>query len=310
MLQIEHEIASQPETWRRAAALAPEVAPELPSSGERLAVVGCGTSYFMAQALAVLRERSGHGETDAFPASEMPVERRYDAVLALSRSGTTTEVVRALERVPDGVATVAICAVAGTEVATTAARRVILDFADEQAIVQTRFATTALALMRALMTGSLAALADEADEALAAPLPVDPVRFDQFVFLGAGWSVGLASEAALKLREAAGVWCEAYPAMEYRHGPVSATRSTTLVWALGAVEPGVLESAARAGATVVDSGRDPMAELVVVQRAAVALARGRGLDPNRPRHLSRSVVLDDGRAQAGMTSAPMNEGRP
>jgi hypothetical protein len=35
-----------------------------------------------------------------------------------------------------------------------------------------------------------------------------------------------------------------------------------------------------------------MAELVVVQRAAVDLARARGLDPNRPRHLTRSVVLD------------------
>jgi glutamine---fructose-6-phosphate transaminase (isomerizing) len=53
----------------------------------------------------------------------------------------------------------------------------------------------------------------------------------------------------------------------------------------------VLDDAEKAGATVVSSERDPMAELVRVQRAAVALATARGLDPDHPRHLTRSVVL-------------------
>ncbi len=52
-----------------------------------------------------------------------------------------------------------------------------------------------------------------------------PRRYRRIVFLGAGWTVGLASEAALKLREAAGAWTESYPAMEYRHGPISAASS-------------------------------------------------------------------------------------
>ena len=39
------------------------------------------------------------------------------------------------------------------------------------------------------------------------------------------------------------------------------------------------------------SGRDPMAELVLVQRLAAAVARARGLDPDRPRNLTRSVIL-------------------
>lgn len=42
------------------------------AAGERTAIVGCGTSYYMAQAAAVLREEAGQGETDAFPASEFP----------------------------------------------------------------------------------------------------------------------------------------------------------------------------------------------------------------------------------------------
>ena len=37
---------------------------------------------------------------------------------------------------------------------------------------------------------------------------------------------------------------------------------------------------------------DPLAELIRIQRLAVALAERRGLDPDRPAHLERAVVLD------------------
>src|SRR5580693_6284239 len=89
---IEAEVASQPECWLRAAGLAAEVAGILPARGERVAVAGCGTSWFIAQSYAAAREAAGHGETDAFAASEFPAGRRYDRILALSRSGTTTEI--------------------------------------------------------------------------------------------------------------------------------------------------------------------------------------------------------------------------
>src|SRR5205814_1252266 len=69
------ELATQPANWRRAAALAAESAPALPQRGERVAVIGCGTSWFMAQAYAALRETGGHGETDALAASEFPPGR-------------------------------------------------------------------------------------------------------------------------------------------------------------------------------------------------------------------------------------------
>ena len=39
------------------------------------------------------------------------------------------------------------------------------------------------------------------------------------------------------------------------------------------------------------SGEDPLAELVRVQKLAVAVARARGLDPDRPRNLARSVIV-------------------
>ena len=53
------EIASQPAVWRQAAASLPRQTAALPRRGERVAVVGCGTSWFMAQSYAVLRETGG-----------------------------------------------------------------------------------------------------------------------------------------------------------------------------------------------------------------------------------------------------------
>jgi fructoselysine-6-P-deglycase FrlB-like protein len=291
VLMIEREIASQPSAWGEAARRAAGAAGGLPERGMRLAILGCGTSYFVAQAMGGVRETSGHGETDAFPASEALVWRAYDGVLAVSRSGTTTEILSALERVPTGVVIMAVCAVPDSPVAQMVTHPVLLEFADERAVVQTRFPTTALALFRAHLHEDVDPLIAAADEALAASLPAGLADFERFVFLASGWSVGLANEAALKLREAAGAWTESYPAMEYRHGPVSATTSTTLVWTLGQVDESVLEEAADAGATVVDNRRDAMAELVLVQRAAVVLAKARGLNPDKPPHLSRSVVL-------------------
>ena len=285
------EIESQPSVWRQAADTAVQVAPRLPPAGRRIAIVGCGTSYYIAQSVAAARESSGQGESDAFVASEMPTTRRYDVVLAISRSGTTTEVFRALASLPAGTPSLAISAVPHTPVVEAASDAVLLPFADETSIVQTRFATAALALMRAALGHDLAPAISDAEASLAVPLPVDPAEFEHFVFLGHGWTVGLAFEAALKFRETSGAWAEAYPGMEYRHGPISVAGPNTLVWFLGAPPPDLVAAIRVTGATVEGSAADPMAELVTLQRMAVALAVSRGLDPDRPQHLTRSVVL-------------------
>jgi len=287
----QEEIFSQPQTWRKAVELLPEIAARLPAAGERVAVVGCGTSYFIAQAVACIREAAGQGETDAFVASEMPTARPYDKVLAISRSGTTTEVARCLAALRPGTRRVAISAVADTPVLAEADETIVLAFADETSIVQTRFATTALALLRAHIGEDLSPALADAEHGLAGPLAVEPADFEHFVFLGHGWSVGLASEAALKFREAGQAWAESYPAMEYRHGPISVAGEASLVWMLDTPDQDLVQQVCATGASVVQASGDPMAALVTLQRAAVALAESKGLDPDNPRHLTRSVVL-------------------
>ncbi|MFF9768981.1 SIS domain-containing protein [Streptomyces sp. NPDC053086] len=291
MTHVENELNSQPECWIRAAEEAGRHRSALPEPGERVAVVGCGTSYFMAQAVAALREGAGQGETDAFAASEFPHGRSYDRVVALTRSGTTTEVLELLDTLAGRTRTTAITADPGTPVMAAADDLVVLDFADERSVVQTRFATTALTLLRVHLGLHADAVVTDARTALALPLPEGLVESTQFTFLGRGWTVGLANEAGLKMREASLSWTEAYPAMEYRHGPISVTTGGTATWMLGAAPEGLAEQVRATGGAWIEGELDPLAELVRVQRLAVAVAAARGLDPDRPRHLTRSVIL-------------------
>ena len=294
----EAEIASQPDCWRRAAELAGELTAAgtdlLPVPGERVAVVGCGTSWFIAQSYAAAREASGQGETDAFAATEMPAGRRYDRVLALSRSGTTTEILQLLARLSGTVRTVTITADGSMPAAAAADAAVVLDFADEQSVVQTRFATTELALLLAQLGRDIEPMAVAAEGVLADDLPAELLDAGQVTCLGTGWTSGLASEAALKLREAAGAWTESYPAMEYRHGPIAVAGPGRVVWLFGPAPDGLAAEVAAAGGLVWQPDtavRTPLAELVRVHRVAAAIARARGLDPDRPKNLTRSVIL-------------------
>jgi glutamine---fructose-6-phosphate transaminase (isomerizing) len=280
------EIASQPDLWERARDAAKD---GLPAKGERVLVLGCGTSYYVAAAYAWLREQAGHGVTDAVIASELPpIVRDYDRVVAISRSGTTTEVVQALQALPTRTRVTAVLGELGTPVGDHATDIIDLSYADERSVVQTRFPTTLLTLLRTHLGEDTAGLPAQAGSALAEPTSTLAPR--QLVVLGTGWAAALAQEAALKCRESVGMWAEAYASGEYRHGPISVAGPGTLVWALTPLTPVQVESIEATGATVRQGTLDPQAELVAIQRHAVTWAATAGRDADVPTHLTRSVV--------------------
>ncbi|WEK61632.1 MAG: SIS domain-containing protein [Candidatus Microbacterium colombiense] len=289
---MREELISQPETWAAAADLRDAQA-VLPVAGARIAVVGCGTSWFMAQSYAALRESAGQGETDAFAASEAFVDRGYDAVVALTRSGTTTEVLELVERIKGRVPTIGVIGDPESPLVSLVDDAVLLPFADEQSVVQTRFATTALALFRASLGEDLTAAIEDAAAVLAAPLEDEELRdAEQYTFLGRGWTVGLAHEAALKMRESSQSWTESYPSMEYRHGPLAIAAPGRVTWQFGAAPEGLAAQVEATGSRFVEHPIDPMADLVRLHRVALERALVRGLDPDQPRNLTRSVILD------------------
>jgi fructoselysine-6-P-deglycase FrlB-like protein len=289
------EIATQPDDWARTIRRLDEHADVLPRPGEKVATIGCGTSWFMGQSYAARRESLGQGVTDAFAASEHRLARGYDRVVVISRSGTTTEVISVVDQLrADGIPHVSVVATPGTPVAQESSSTILLDDVDEKSVVQTRFATTTLALLRASLGEDLAPVVEQARAVLAE----DPtsalgplLSVEQVTFLGRDWSIGIANEAALKLRESSQFWAESYPAMEYRHGPISIAAPGRAVWAFGELPEGLAEEVRSTGAHFEHRDADPMVELVRLHRLCLARAEAAGLDPDAPRNLTRSIVL-------------------
>ena len=284
------EVESQPATWATALAFPAAERELLPRTGESTLAIGCGTSYYVLDAYARRRQELGQGLTRAAVASELDDPTPYDRVLYLSRSGTTTDVLRTIERLQGASPSVAVCGVDGTPIANAVDQALILAFADEESVVQTRFATTALLLLRQSIGDDVADLPQQAATALTDALPTEPGLHDHFVFLGTGWTIGVAHEAALKCREAAALHTEAYPIGEYRHGPIAVAGERSLVWSFAPLPADVRDAISQTGARLVEAERDPLAELIRVHRLAIAIAGFKGLDPDTPPHLSRSVV--------------------
>ena len=243
----------------------------------------------MAMSYASLREAAGHGETDVYAGSEMNYTRHYDRIVTISRSGTTSEIVEMLSKI--SAPSVAITAIHNSPVSEMATKTIVMDFADEKSVLQTRWATSALGLLRTHLGFDLRTIIEDAEKALTSDLG-ELVDVEQITFIGRGWTIGLAQEAALKTRESSQFWSEAYPALDYRHGPLSISQPGRAVWAFGAITPDLIRDIEATGALLEMSTLDPMAHLIKAQRVAIAIANKRGCDVDNPRGLSRSIILN------------------
>lgn len=294
---MREELHSQPEIWQQVLDLATSGKLDgvpFPADGQSVAAIGCGTSWFIAQAYAAAREDAGKGVTDAYTPTEMHSDRTYDAYVIICRSGTTTEISEFLDTIPEDATSVVLTGVPDSPVARKATAFVDLGFADEESVVQTRFATSALLLLRTTVEDIeyVKKLPQQAAAALEEEIPEEVISAEQFTFLGKRFGLGLAFEAALKVRESAQAWSESYNPMEYRHGPISIAAPGRVVWSLTTPPEGLAAQIEATGATHVHHEDDPLVELVRVHKAAHLVSASRGLDADEPRNLTRSVVLD------------------
>ena len=234
------EIASQPAIWREA--LAGHAEPrDRAAHACRASACSCSAAApraFVAESFAALREQAGFGVTDAAYASEPWPWRDYDRVIVLSRSGTTTEVLEALDRVPAGVR---------TDRRHRRRRLARSPTAPTTCCCSTSPTRSRSCRPASRRRSSLLARAAFGEDVSALPGrggggPRPPARhrrrrpLDHFVYLGSGWTYGLAQEAALKIREAAQAWSESYPLLDYRHGPLAVADAGSLVWIFGAAD--------------------------------------------------------------------------
>lgn len=331
------EIMSQPHAWRAAAReLEDHLAAmrDLGAAGfDQVIFTGCGSTYYLALAAAALTQQLAGVPARGVPASELwlypdTVSRAGDRTLlvAVSRSGTTTETLRAVEgfrRKRNGAVATLTC-YPDAELATLGDLNVSLTAGQEKSVAQTRafsvlyLAATYLAhVLAGMQPTHLDALSDvcegllRAHEATAVRLGRD-LAFDRFYFLGSGPRYGLACELSLKMKEMTLSHSEPFHTLEFRHGPQSMLTDATLMIGLLSEhsqqqERAVLLEAQQRGAQVLavapseadvafgtaipDSLRNPL-YLPVVQRLAFERALAKGLDPDRPHNLQAVVTID------------------
>lgn len=266
--------------------------------------LGSGSSYYLAQIAAWLAQVQGY-RAQALPSGEALLHPQVadgaERLVGISRSGQTTELLRAVEAL--GLPAFLVTTREPGEAGRSFVQRVVLDRAREEAIVQTRSFTSALVFFLTAFLGKefTAPLPERfAQEkeglwSLASSWP----RAKRYFVLGTGPAWGLAQEAALKLKETALVQVEAFHTLEFRHGPMSMVDEETAVFLLLPEEDGALERAvgremAALGAQVVEVAyRLPELPLALVpfQFLAYQLATEKGLDPEKPRHLTYAVRL-------------------
>jgi glucosamine--fructose-6-phosphate aminotransferase (isomerizing) len=249
------EILSQPQAWRATWKTLTAGRAELEdflaqADFDQIIVVGCGSTYYLAQtAAAILTHRTGIS-TRALPSSELwlfPSTPSADRtlLLAVSRSGATTETLRAVERFREtnGGPVLAVTCYPESPLVQQADFALVASDAQERSVAQTRSFTSMVLLTQALaavlardeeMLEHLQRLPDVLEDLVArlGDLPqrlgTDPI-IERFFFLGGGPLYGLANEAMLKTKEMSLSYAEAYHPLEFRHGPMSMLNRHTLV---------------------------------------------------------------------------------
>lgn len=251
------EILSQPAAWMETARQFEQNADMLRafqsfSPGEPWLFVACGSSYYLSETIASQWTKLLKGPSTAVPASELlfaPEQALQQTgarqVVFISRSGKTTEVLRAAEwfKQRESVRTLAVTCSENSVLENLCTHTLKLPWADEKSMVMTRSFTSILLLFtrqgaKFAADAGLASALDGLPGKTTAWLAgnADKIRafgarreFADFVFLGQGAHYWLAQEAALKMTEMSSSYAQAYHTLEFRHGPKSIASKDTLI---------------------------------------------------------------------------------
>jgi glutamine---fructose-6-phosphate transaminase (isomerizing) len=294
------EILSQPATWRETARQLEqqgmlEVVSKAFFPGSPWLFLACGSSYYLSQLVATLWTRQLGVPCSAVPASEFlfaPEEtlRRTGArqVVMVSRSGETTEVLRAAEvlEADRSILTLGVTCSAASPLEKLCARTLKLTWANEKSTVMTRSFTSMLIAFERLGTkfsgdrelvSALNRLPEKVQpwlEAITGKIQYfgEKRRFADFIFLGQGAHYWMAQEAGLKITEMSCSYAQVYHTLEFRHGPRSiASRDTLITFLLS-------EAAAEEETLLVSEMKElGAATFVITNRATEALERASDL---------------------------------
>ncbi len=332
------EIMSQPEAWQKTLGHLQTLQKDLikvyeSGSFEDIVFTGCGSTYYLSVAAAALARETGI-EARALPASELwlypnsSYSNKKTLLVAVSRSGETTETIKAVEAfkaASRGTVITLVC-YPQSALAKLGDINIILEAGQEQSIAQTRaFTVLYLATVYLVMLWSkrqtelneLSKLPEVCKHLLndcrtLAERHGRNLALERFYFLGSGARYGLASELSLKMKEMTLSHSEPFHFMEFRHGPKSMANEQTLMIGLvsemnNVSEQAVLNDMKKQGAHILSLGENnadislssKVPEIIrnvlylpVIQLLAYERSLAKGLNPDKPNNLDAVVVLE------------------
>ena len=327
------EIKSQTEAWAQAIDLAS--ACDLPVTGdyEQVIFTGCGSTYYLSLAAAALYQELTGCPARALPAGELVLNPRTaltdqkTLLVAVSRSGTTSETLKAVEDFKENRRG-RVMAISNYDEALSrlADMNIVIDKGQEESVAQTRaFASmyVATCVLCARMAGrnDLVEAMDKLPEVgnwiisnyegFAKEIGENLV-FDRFYFLGSGIRYGLACEVNLKMKEMTLTHSEPFHFLEFRHGPMSMMNQDAVVVGLfsdenHSYEAKVLSEMKSLGGKVISLGETNadvqfksgipdsvrgVLHLPALQWMAFYRSLAKGFNPDKPNHLTAVVQLD------------------
>lgn len=327
------EIKSQTEAWMQAIEVTREALLPKASNCQQVVFTGCGSTYYLSLAVAALYQELTGCAARAVPASELLLNpqtvltNQRTLLVAISRSGTTSETVRAVENFKaEKRGDIVVISNYDEVLSSLADVNIVIDKGHEESVAQTRSYASMFVAASAFCT-RMAGRNDLVDamqelpnagnslidkyESLAKDIGAN-LDLDRFYFLGSGIRYGLACEVNLKMKEMTLTHSEPFHFLEFRHGPMSMVNEKAVMVGMlsdanRAHEAKVLAEMKMLGGTVVALGESEadivfqsgIAESVrgvlylpVLQLMAFYRSVAKGLNPDRPKNLTAVVQLN------------------
>ena len=328
-----NEIKSQTQAWAQALDLVHVSSSPKTDDYAQVIFTGCGSTYYLSLAAAALYTELTGRSAHAVPGGELLLNsqtvltNQKTLLVAISRSGTTTETVKAVEKFKaEKRGEVVVISNYNEVLSRMADFNFVIDKGQEESVAQTR----SFASMFVAVSAFCAKLAGRDDllktmrglpkvgEALIVKYEPyakeigENLNFDRFYFLGSGIRYGLACEVNLKMKEMTLTHSEPFHFLEFRHGPMSMVNQNTVVAGMlsdanRVHEAKVLSEMKILGGTVAalgESDADVCFEsnipesvrgvlyLPILQLMAFYRSVKKGLNPDRPANLTAVVKLD------------------
>jgi len=249
------EILSQPEVWQTTIQ---DIQKEFEKVrffikdpySKKYIVMGCGSTYYLAISAAYLLRKKGF-TASACPSSEFvffadSVDLHETVIIMISRSGTTTETLWAMDKVRkemSGSKIIVITVRPDAPLAKNSDLVLAAPQADEKSVAQTR-SFTSMHICAQFLSEMLSGKSSDFTRLESLPEKLrqlqnrysslmeeigNDLRIKRFFILGGGPLYGIACEAMLKTKELALTWSEAYHPLELRHGPMSIVDDQAIV---------------------------------------------------------------------------------